>query len=143
MEPGFHEGQRVLANKAVYHLHPPERGDVIIFHAPNDGQVDYIKRVIALPGESVKIDQGTVYIYKNGEALPLDEDAYIKDIPDYNMQQREVPKNEYFVLGDNRNNSNDSHRGWTVEEQDIVGKAWLLIWPPGDWGSVAHYPLPQ
>ncbi len=141
MEPNFHQGQRVLANKAVYHLHPPERGDVIIFHTSDKGQADYIKRIIALPGESVKINQGTVYVYRDGETFPLDEHAYIKDPPNYHMQRREVPENEYFVLGDNRNNSNDSHNGWTVREQDIIGKTWLSIWPMGEWGLVAHYSL--
>ena len=143
MEPSFSEGERVLANKVVYHFHPPERGDVIIFHPPDNGPPDYIKRIIGLPGESVEIKQGTVYIYKNGETYPLDEHTYIKAPPNYSMERQEIPQNEYFVLGDNRNNSNDSHNDWTVLEQDIVGKAWLLMWPPGSWGLVPVYSLPE
>jgi len=142
MKPSFQGGERLLINKAVYFFHEPERGDVIVFHPPNNGQGDYIKRIIALPGESVEIKEGTVYIYKNGNAILLDE-PYIKALPSYTIRQRQIRENHYFVLGDNRNNSNDSHKGWTVPRQNIIGKAWLSIWPPTEWELVPRYPLPE
>jgi len=141
MEPGLEEGQRLLVNKAVYKFHEPERGDVIVFH-PDNRQVDYIKRIIGLPGESVKIKQGKVYIHKEGgNVLPLDE-PYIKEVPRRPFNGDTIPENEYFVLGDNRNNSNDSRNGWTVKREGIIGKAWLSIWPPSKWGLVANYSIP-
>jgi signal peptidase I len=143
MEPSFQDGQRLLVSKTAYKFHEPERGDVIVFHLPNGQKVDYIKRIIALPGETVEIKKGTVYIYQNDEALPLDEDSYIDDPPDYTFQRYKVPGNSYFVLGDNRNNSNDSHNDWVVPREKIIGKAWLLVWPPNDWGLAANYPLEE
>ena len=140
MEPEFYPGQRLLINKLVYNLHEPQRGDVIIFHPPNNLQTEYVKRIIGLPGESVEVKGGVVYIYKNGDTFPLDE-PYIKAPPNYTLPKRKIPENEYFVLGDNRNNSHDSHKGWTVPRQNIIGKAWLSIWPPGEWGFVSNYTL--
>ena len=79
---------------------------------------------------------GSVYV--NGS--PLDE-PYIKESPKYTFPQYDIPENNYFVLGDNRNKANDSHAGWTVPHQNIIGKAWFSIWPPDKWGLVAHHPL--
>ncbi len=141
MEPGLEEGQRLLVNKVIYKFHEPERGDVIVFQLENR-QVDYIKRIIGLPSESVEIKQGKVHIHKeDGNVLPLDE-PYIKEMPSRPSSGDTVPENEYFVLGDNRNNSNDSRNDWTVKGEDIIGKAWLLIWPPSKWGVVTNYSLP-
>ncbi len=136
MESTLKDGQRLLVNKVVYHLHEPERGDVIIFCLPDIPPVDYIKRIIGLPGDSIEIKNGAVYV--NG--IQLDEPY---DHPRYTYHLDEVPENNYFVLGDNRNNSHDSHRGWTVRDNDIIGKAWLSIWPPDEWGLVADYSLPE
>jgi len=140
MQPNFHNGQRLLVNKAVYKFfHEPERGDVVIFHPPNNMQGDYIKRIIGLPGESVEIIEGTVYIYKeDGNKLLLDE-PYITEAAGQTFRGDTVPENEYFVLGDNRNNSSDSRHGWTLPRQNIIGKTWLSIWPPDIWGLVANY----
>ena len=138
MKPSLYEGQRLLINKAVYSFHEPEWGDVIVFEPPNNRQADYIKRIIALPGDTVEIKVGVVYV--NGS--PLNE-PYIKDQPSYTLHPKEVPENDYFVLGDNRNNSNDSHNGWTVPRQNIIGKAWLSIWPPRQWGVVTSYELAE
>ena len=73
---------------------------------------------------------------------PLDE-PYIKDQPNYSLGPQKIPENNYFVLGDNRNNSNDSHNGWTVPRENIIGKSWLSIWPPRQWGLVTNYPLQE
>lgn len=136
MEPNFYEGQRLLVNKAVYHFNDPERGDVIIFEAPNGYNGDYIKRVIGLPGDSVEIKDGSVYV--NGTEL---YEPYVMSSPRYTMEEEQIPEGMYFVLGDNRNNSEDSHLGWLVPRQNIKGKAWLSTWPPGMWGAVPEYSL--
>ena len=138
MEPNLHDGQRLLVNKAVYFFRKPEAGEVIVFQPPNNRRTDYIKRIIALPGDTVEVKAGVVYV--NGS--PLDE-PYIKDQPSYTLGPQKIPEDSYFVLGDNRNNSNDSHNGWTVPRQNIVGKAWISIWPPGQWGVVTNYKLTE
>jgi signal peptidase I len=138
MEPNFQWTQRLVVNKAVYHFREPERGNVIVFEPADGRQADYIKRVIALPGETVEIKDGLVYV----DGSPLDE-SYIKEPPRYTLQPREVPEDNYFVLGDNRNNSNDSHNGWTVPRENIIGRVWLSIWPPSQWGVPDNHPLPE
>ena len=128
-----------MIDKTIYKFRDPQRGDVIIFHSPTNEHSDYIKRIIGLPGESVEIKDETVYIrQKDGDVLPLDE-PYIRKPPRYTFPQHKVTENDYFVLGDNRNNSNDSHNGWTVPRQNIIGKAWLSIWPPDEWGLASNY----
>ncbi len=139
MEPSLHNGQQLLINKVVYYFYEPERGDVIILHPPppySSKTTPFIKRIIALPGDTIEIKNGAVYV--NGSKL---DEPYIKEAPAYNFQQQKIPENEYFVLGDNRNNANDSHNGWTVPRQNIIGKAWLSIWPPDEWGFVPNYSL--
>jgi signal peptidase I len=136
MEPSFHEGDRVVVNKTVYFFGDPERGDVVIFEAPNGQHDDYIKRVIALPGDTVEVKDGAVYV--NGVGL---DEPYIMSPPGYTMSELEVPEENYFVLGDNRNHSNDSHYGWLLPRENIIGKAWLETWPPANWGLVPDYPL--
>ncbi len=141
MNPNFSNGQRLLVNKVVYKFHEPQRGDVIILEPPppyDPNTIPFIKRIIALPGETVEVKNGEVYV--NGLKL---YEPYIKEPPAYTFNQKKIPENEYFVLGDNRNNANDSHAGWTLPRQNIIGKAWLSIWPPGQWGLVANYPLQE
>ncbi len=141
MKPNFEELQRLLVNKVVYELHEPERGDVIVFRPPNSQRESFIKRIIGLPGESVEIEAGAVYIHReDGNVLLLDE-PYIKEPSARSFKGDIIPENEYFVLGDNRNGSNDSRNGWTVPRNNIIGKAWLSIWPPSLWGLAANYPL--
>ena len=139
MEPSLQDGQQLLIKKVVLHLFEPERGDIIIFHPPppySPKATLLIKRIIALSGDTVEVKNGEVYV--NGSKL---DEPYIKEPPTYNLQQKKIPENEYFVLGDNRNNANDSHNGWMVPRQNIVGKAWLSIWPPDEWGFVSNYSL--
>ncbi len=137
MEPGLQEGERLLVNKVVYNFHDPERGDVIILHPPFDPELVYIKRIIALPNDTVEVKEGAVYV--NGTKL----DEPYAESPTYTFPLTEVPENEYFVLGDNRNHANDSHKGWTVPRENIVGKAWLTFWPAKEWGVVHHHPLDE
>ncbi len=140
MQPNFWEQQRLLVSKVVYQLHDPERGDVVIFHPPHNPDDSYIKRIIGLPGEYVEMNDGQVLIHQpDGNVIELDE-PYIKEPAKRNHVSDIIEEGEYFVLGDNRNNTNDSRNGWMADGDDIVGKAWLSIWPPGRWGMAANYP---
>ena len=143
MEPNLHEGQRIIISKIVYWFHEPDRGDIIVFPNPNNPDEDYIKRIIGLPGETVEIKDGVVHIHQaDGNNLVLDESEYISDPADNDFLGVIIPEDNYFVMGDNRNNSYDSRRGWTVPRDEIVGKAWLSIWPLSDWGLVSNFSLP-
>jgi signal peptidase I len=133
MLPNFHNGEFILVNKALYWFHGPSRGDVIVFQAVPARQPDrdFIKRVIGLPGETVAVHGGSVYI--DGRRL---REPYIQEPPDYVFSARKVPKNEYFVLGDHRNNSYDSSK-WSatpwLDRKYIIGKALIVYWPPRDF----------
>ena len=132
MQPNLQQGQYLIVNKAVYRwLHPPERGDIVVFHYPRAPDRDFIKRVIGLPGEVIEIRDGTIYI--NG--VPLDE-PYIQGPTRGNMAPRTLGPDEYFVLGDNRDNSSDSRSWGPLPKDKIIGKAWLSYWPPDMWGLI-------
>ena len=139
MDSTLRDGQQLLVNKVVYKFHQPERGDIIILIPPENEDEEYIKRIIGLPGESVEIKDGAVLIHKqDGSIMPLDE-PYITSPTRRPFKGDVIPENEYFVLGDNRNNSSDSRLGWTVPRQNIIGKAWLSIWPPDKWGLTPNH----
>lgn len=141
MLPNVREGDWIMVSKASYFFSEPQRGDVVVFDPPDQQVVSdhpFIKRVIGLPGDEVAVRDGKVFI--NG--TPLEED-YISDSPSYEMQAIEVPNDEYFVLGDNRNYSRDSHEGWTVPRENIIGKAWFTYWPADRWGVTSHYRYPE
>jgi signal peptidase I len=139
MEPNFYEGEWLLGSKAAYWWGEPVRGDVIIIHPPFDPEGYYLKRLIALPGDTVEVKDGLVYI----DGIALDESSYIKEAPTYTFPLTELGDDQYFVLGDNRNNANDSHTGWTVTREDIVAKVWFSYWPPHEWGGSKDYPLEE
>jgi signal peptidase I len=138
MEPNFHEGQRVVVNKAAYWswIGKPQRGDVIVLKAPEGNDEDFIKRVIGLPSDTVEITDGQVYV--NG--VKLDE-PYVKRPFTYSMEKTAVPADYYFVLGDNRDVSNDSHKWGVLPGTNIIGKVFVIYWPPQYWGFVPKYPL--
>jgi len=138
MEPNYVEGEWLLASKATYWFHEPERGDVIILEPPFETEEVYIKRLIALPGDTVEVKDGAVYI--NSTAI---DEPYIKEAPAYTFPLKELGEDEYFVLGDNRNNANDSHTGWTISRDAIIGKAWFSYWPQSEWGGANNYPLSE
>ncbi len=143
MQPNFEENQRIIVNKVVYNLHEPQRGDVIVFNPPFNETKNYIKRIIGLPGESVYNDTANTEIYTiDGTVLILDE-PYEEAPSKRNYTKHTVPDNQYFVMGDNRNNSNDSRSGWMVPSENIIGKTWLSIWPPDRWGLALNYPFPE
>lgn len=143
MLPTLQNGDFVLVNKVDYMLHSPERGDVIVFHYPYNPSQDYIKRVIGVPGDSIRVDNGTVYV--NGK--PQSE-SYIEARPTYTYPAHgsyKVPGGDYFVLGDNRNNSYDSHYWGPVARKYIIGKALIDYWPPRDlkfFSASVRLPLP-
>ncbi|MFQ5946603.1 MAG: signal peptidase I [Anaerolineae bacterium] len=134
MEPTLDEGQFLVINKLIYrYLRPPQPGEVIVFRAPNNPNKDFIKRIIAGPGDEVMIREGLVIV--NGEPLP--EDYVINPGPPA-WGPRVVGEDEYFVLGDNRSNSSDSRSWGMLPSEKIVGMAWLAYWPLESWGFVIH-----
>jgi len=134
MEPNLHDGQYLIVNKLVYYLHPPQRGDIVVFHYPRNPRRDFIKRVIGLPGEKVEIRGEHIFI--NDKEL---EEPYAVHKGNYAWGPQVMGPDEYFVLGDNRNSSSDSHNWGPVPRGDIIGKAWISYWPPNYWGLVPHY----
>ena len=124
MEDTLFNRERLICNKIVYRLSEPERGDIIIFKPPIDQNHNYIKRVIAIEGDKVKILDGQVYL--NGKALSED---YIEHYSHETMPEIKVPEDAYFVLGDNRANSSDSRFWGFVPRENIIGKASLIFWP--------------
>jgi signal peptidase I len=157
MQPSFEAGQVLVVNRAAY-LHiegapladvlpttrqgrtaylfgGPQRGDVAVFRAPSEPNTDYLKRIIGLPGDSVLVQDGQVFV--NGTLL---EEPYIQFPADYTFpedgQALRIPDSSYFVLGDNRPESFDSHVGWLVQAQDLVGRAWVRYWPLRELGVV-------
>lgn len=128
MQPTLYAGDFIIVNKLAYRLGEPGRGDIIIFHYPPDpNREPYIKRVIGLPGDTIRVSSGDVFV---GDVL-LDE-PYISDSPDYDGTW-EVPGDSLFVLGDNRNSSSDSHSWGMVPLDNVIGKAEIVYWPPTDW----------
>src|SRR5579859_3776407 len=126
----------LIANKIDYHIHPPQRGDIIILRPPTDNSKDFIKRIIALPGERLLIRDGVVYI--NGRKL---DEPYLPEawtvFNNYGGDSGTViPDNEYFVMGDNRNKSQDSRSFGPIGRDRIDGKAWFRIWPIDHFGSI-------
>lgn len=131
MYPNFFDGEYILTDKISYRLSLPQRGDVVVFKAPKNHEVDYIKRIIGLPGETVSINNGKVYV--NNQLL---KEPYLPtDITTspgsflYENNKLTVPQREYVVLGDNRSHSSDSREWGTVKKDELIGKAWLRYWP--------------
>lgn len=131
MYPNFHDQEYLLTDKITYRLSEPKRGDVIIFKAPKNEEYDYIKRIIGLPGDSVRIDDCHIFI--NNQVLKED---YLPDDSCTNGgrfwqtdQNIPVPDGQYFVAGDNRSYSSDSRDWGPAPQENIVGKAWFRYWP--------------
>ena len=133
MLPQIHDRERIFVNKFIYRFHPIERGDVIVFTYPLDTQRSFIKRVVGLPGETVQIHDGRVFV--NGREL---REAYVPPVfeTDENDSPIKVTPGHYYVLGDHRNVSNDSRAWGLVPRQDIYGKAVLRYWPLEQFGLI-------
>ena len=141
MENTLHNGDNLIVDKLSYRFHDPERFDIIVFPFQFQDNTYYIKRIIGLPGETVQImEDGSIYI--NGEKL---EEYYGREViqPETIGRAAEpivLGEDEYFVMGDNRNNSSDSRTDivGNIKREDIIGKAWLRIWPLSDFGVLKH-----
>lgn len=139
MEPNFNSGDYILVNELSYRFREPARGEVAVFKYPKDNKTYFIKRIIGLPGERIVISESGIHIYNESypdgfelkeSYLPLMEKTVgEKDI--------ELGKDEYFVLGDNRDFSYDSRQWGVLPKKNIVGAAWVRLWPVGDIMSFA------
>ena len=133
MDPTLENEQFLVVNKLGYRLSDPERGDIIVFRDPRTDERKLIKRVVGLPGEMLEIQEGQVLI--NSQHL---DEGYIAAKGRYSQAPRLIAEGEYFVLGDNRNNSSDSHNWGMLPRDKIIGKAWISYWPPRLWGLIPH-----
>jgi signal peptidase I len=150
MLPSFHNGELLIVNRLAYRTFDvswipgvdatdwrpfgqPEIGDVVVFKFPLDQSRDFIKRVIALPGQTVAIHGGHVYV--DGHAL---DETYILDAPAYTYGPEKVPAGDLFVLGDNRNNSYDSHAWGMLDLHLVIGRADVRYWPFSQIGMISH-----
>jgi signal peptidase I len=125
MEPTLLPHDRVLVNKFLYRFRQPQRGDIIVLRYPRDPGRNYIKRIVALPGDKVQIRDGHLLI--NGVSV---EEVYINGTPTGDYGPETVPFDSFFVLGDNRNNSEDSRTFGFLKRDLVVGHAMLIYWPP-------------
>lgn len=131
MEPTFENGDYLIVDELSYRFDNPQRGDVIVFKYPNDVSQRYIKRVIALPGETIEIENDKVSISNKKGNFVLDESAYLSSaVETLGDMKITLGAKEYFVMGDNRLASSDSRRWGTVPESDIIGRVFVRAWPP-------------
>jgi len=133
MLPRLEDRDRLFINKFVYHFASIERGDVVVFHYPRDPERSYIKRIVALPGDRIRIDRGRVLVNGNPIREPYLPPEYRDD---RSMREMTVPADSYFVLGDHRNVASDSREFGPVDRSLIYGKAVFIYWPARDVGVV-------
>jgi len=132
MEPTLQVGDRILVDKISMQWQEPQRGDILIFYPPKSPAIEdntkaYIKRLIGIEGDQIGVRGGKVY--RNGEAL---DEPYIAEAPKYMMRTVTVPKGHYWMMGDNRNHSNDSHIWGFLPKENVIGKATIRFFPFGD-----------
>lgn len=136
MLPTLQINDRLIIDKVSYHFNQPDRGDIVVFQPTEELRQQnfkdaFIKRIIGLPGDTVEVKDDTVFV--NGEAL---SENYLQDYPDYQWGPETVPEDQYLVLGDNRNNSYDSHYWGFVPRGNIIGRAVVRFWPLNRLGGV-------
>lgn len=139
MEPMIHDGDSLIVDKISYRFNDPERFDIIVFPFEYQNDTYYIKRIIGLPGEYVRIDEeGNIYI--NGEVLEENYGAAVIEDPGMAYNEIHLSETQYFVLGDNRNNSSDSRNPAVglIERDRIIGRAWVRIYPFNSFGVIRH-----
>jgi signal peptidase I len=133
MLPLLEDSERIIVNKFIYRFHPIQRGDVVVFWYPKDPSVSFIKRVVGVPGDTVELRRGSLYV--NDRKVSED---YVR--PQFNDDESHapvtVPKGYYYVLGDHRNSSNDSRNWGEVPEKYIYGKAFVRFWPLSKSGVI-------
>ena len=140
MEPNFHNGEYILTNKILYKFRAPARGDVVIFKSPSNKEIDYIKRIIGLPGDTVSIQNNAFFV--NGQKV--DEPYLAPDTPIFGGaylaegQSVVVPPGSYFVSGDNRPHSSDSREFGPITEADFIGTAIFRYWPFSLMGTIVR-----
>ena len=131
MEPNFYEKEYLIIDEITYRLRSPERGEVVVFRYPENPKEYFLKRIIGLPGETVKVSEGRVYIYnqEHPEGVQISE-TYL-DTSEVTVGEKitVLGKSQYFMLGDNRDNSYDSRRFGPVDKNLIVGRTWFRGWP--------------
>lgn len=139
MFPNFHDGDYIITDKVTYKVSDPKRGDVVVFRNPRDESVDFIKRIMAAPGDTIRVEKSRVYV--NDKLL---EEPYLKsDVPtDPNAFLKEgdeiiVPQGKYIVFGDNRTKSSDSREWGFITKDEIIGKVFLRYWPSN---AIGFYP---
>lgn len=129
MEPNFHNGEYLIINEVGYRFDEPRRGDVIVFKFPQNPSQYYIKRIVGLPGETVKIENGVVEIIKASQEIVLEEFYLAEGTYTSGKTEASLDKDEYFVLGDHREASSDSRKWGVLNESYIIGKVLLRAWP--------------
>jgi len=138
MEPSLYGNQYLIASKVTYWLHSPERGDIVVLRPPaGQGSIPFIKRIIGIPGDIVEAREGKIWV--NGIAL---NEPYVSAPVAYTNRWI-VTDGMYLVLGDNRNNSSDSHAWGFLPLDHILGKALVVYWPPSDWERIPHHEFPS
>lgn len=133
MEPILQEGQYVLSSKLAYWVGAPQRGDIVLFHSPDDPDQRYLRRIVGLPGERVEIRAGRVWI----DGLMLEEPYVVN--PAASAHSWNLGEGEYLLLGDNRALASHSPAPVILPRVALIGKAWLCYWPPATWTWVSHY----
>ncbi len=162
MEPSVHNNELLLVNKAVYFnvarstvdlllpfvdlqngndiypFHPPRRGDIVVLRGPDGSTRDFIKRIVAIPGDTLELRRGELYVKDE-----LVDEPYLADLDSRgSVGPIVIPPGSYYVLGDNRSVSRDSRSWGPISEEMIVGKAWIAYWPFGELGFLGHTPAP-
>lgn len=132
MRPTLQDGEYILINKLAYKLGEPMRGDIVVFVFPVNPEEDLIKRIIGLPGDTITVQDGVLSI--NGVVM---DEPYINAPPAYDGTWQ-VAQGELFVLGDNRNDSRDSHQWGLLPVGNVIGRAVLIYWPPEEWQVIRH-----
>lgn len=145
MEPSFYDHEYLIINEIVYRFNNPQRGDVVVFRYPKDPSQYFIKRIIGLPGEKVKIKDGKLFIYNDQfpTGIVLNEEVYLfedTETPHLGKTEFILEADEYFVLGDNREASLDSRRFGPVSRRLIIGRAWVRGWP---FDKIAIFEIPE
>jgi len=132
MHPAFESGDYLVINEIGYRISDPKRGDVIVFRPPGNSSQFYIKRIVGLPGEVVKVEDGKVWVGETEATLGVLHERYIEGRTP-GKANVQLGEDEYFVLGDNRNASSDSRNWGALKAGRIIGRAWIKAWPPGEF----------
>jgi signal peptidase I len=136
MEPNFHDREYIVIDKASYRFREPHRGEVIVFHPPNDPSQNYIKRIIGLPGDTVEIKEEDVYINNKKVDEPYLGESNHATNDGHQKAPITLAAGEYFVLGDNRQHSSDSREWGILDKASIEGRTWFIAYPPQNFQLV-------